>query len=111
MSLKLLPPDPPKEWRAILYKAPFIIDPKVNGGFVGEVKMYGSHPFPTYSFGASLEINRELTGIPSACRKMPSLDTKTQEVGINGTQETDVANTLVSYALAGILKVHEMAFE
>jgi hypothetical protein len=76
-ALNLLPPDPPKEWRAILYtaagaervsylcqifvkwsiywsylhtdhqKAPFTVDPSVNGGHIGEVKMYGAHAFPT----------------------------------------------------------------
>lgn len=58
-ALNLLPPDPAKEWRATLYTsagtymrarnqvAPFIVDPKVNGGHIGEVKMYGAHAFPT----------------------------------------------------------------
>lgn len=74
-ALNLLPPDPPKEWRATLYtaagvqrKAPFTVDPSVNGGHVGEVKMFGAHAFPTNSLGARLEILWELVGTPTRSR-------------------------------------------
>ncbi|KAF9013844.1 hypothetical protein BDZ89DRAFT_457046 [Hymenopellis radicata] len=71
-ALNLLPPDPPKDWRATLYDsaererfAPFTIDPSVNQGYVGEVKMYGAHAFPSNSLGARLEILWKLTGTPT----------------------------------------------
>ncbi|KAF8987504.1 hypothetical protein BDZ89DRAFT_1202401 [Hymenopellis radicata] len=60
------------EWRATLYDsaererfAPFTIDPSVNQGYVGEVKMYGAHAFPSNSLGARLEILWKLTGTPT----------------------------------------------
>ncbi|KAF3182047.1 hypothetical protein TWF225_006542 [Orbilia oligospora] len=68
-ALNLLPPDPPKEWRATLYdrsgrerKAPFVIGPNIDGGHIGEVKMYGAHAFPSNSLGARLEILWKLEG-------------------------------------------------
>ncbi|KAF9041881.1 hypothetical protein BDZ89DRAFT_1128578 [Hymenopellis radicata] len=61
------------DWRATLYDsagnerfAPFTIDPSVNQGYVGEVKMYGAHAFPSNSLGARLEILWKLTGTPTA---------------------------------------------
>ncbi|KAG6900557.1 hypothetical protein C0993_008711 [Termitomyces sp. T159_Od127] len=67
-ALNLLPPSPAEEWRATLYDsaererhAPFFVDPNVEGGYLGVVKMYGAHAFPINSDGARLEILWELT--------------------------------------------------
>ncbi|KAG6844872.1 hypothetical protein H0H87_002817 [Tephrocybe sp. NHM501043] len=53
-ALNLLPPTPAKEWRATLYDsserqriAPFVVNPNVNSGYMGVVKLYGAHAFPT----------------------------------------------------------------
>ncbi|KAF8800964.1 hypothetical protein BYT27DRAFT_7148168 [Phlegmacium glaucopus] len=95
-ALNLLPPDPPKEWRATLYtaagverKAPFTVDPSVNGGHMGEVKMYGAHAFPTNSLGARLEILWELVGTP----------TRSQSGGV----EMDVAPDTVDHPADRVL--------
>ncbi|KAG6846546.1 hypothetical protein H0H93_013290, partial [Arthromyces matolae] len=52
-ALNLLPPSPAEQWRATLYDvgdrprvAPFFVNPNVNSGFIGVVKLYGAHPFP-----------------------------------------------------------------
>ncbi|KAG9218439.1 hypothetical protein CCMSSC00406_0007960 [Pleurotus cornucopiae] len=67
ITLNLLPPDPKEQWRADLYDkseirrhAPFVINPNVNKGYIGKVKMYGVHSFPVNSLGAHLEIVWEL---------------------------------------------------
>ncbi|KAG9092013.1 hypothetical protein FRC07_011741 [Ceratobasidium sp. 392] len=71
-NLILLPPNPPKQWRANLVdrsgkdmRAPFVIQTSVDDGYVGEVVMYGAHPFPSNSPGARLEIRFQLEGTPS----------------------------------------------
>ncbi|KAG9119911.1 hypothetical protein FRC07_004837 [Ceratobasidium sp. 392] len=69
-DLILLPPNPPKEWRANLVdrsgndvRAPFVVQTSVDDGYIGEVVMYGAHPFP--SPGARLKIRFRLEGTPS----------------------------------------------
>ncbi|TBU24727.1 hypothetical protein BD311DRAFT_741646 [Dichomitus squalens] len=70
-ELNTLPPNPPEEWRAALYvndsqvQAPIVVDPSRDSGYIGEVKMYGTHPFPINSPGARLEIIFKLTGTPT----------------------------------------------
>lgn len=51
-----------------------------------------------------------IIGEPKDALFVIGVNQETQEIAINATHDTDVANTLVSYLLEGIFFVHEKAF-
>jgi len=99
-ALNLLPPDPAKEWRATLYGAgerqlyaPFDFDPSVGNGWLGEVKMYGAHAFPSNSLGARLEILWQLTGTPTRLADgAAAMDVPPEQCAHPATKETPDAD-------------------
>lgn len=96
-------------------------EPARTGRFIVETTKWGLVQRPDYvsvlyQVGSATPL-RVVSGVAATIISMPEdalfvigVNTNTQEIGINGVQKRDVANTLVSYLVQGIFYAHEKAF-
>jgi len=95
--------------------------PVRSGRFIVETTKWGLVQRPdyvsvVYQVGSETPL-RVVSGVAATIISMPKdalfvigINTSTQQIGINGVQELNVANTLVSNLIAGIFYIHEKAF-
>ncbi|KAF3232309.1 hypothetical protein TWF191_000081 [Orbilia oligospora] len=119
-------PNDPASWQTKLDALPPLpqlraAEPARTGRFIVETTEWGIVQRPDYvsvlyQVGSATPL-RVVSKVAATIIDMPDdalfvigVNTKTQEIGINGVQQKDVANTLVSYLMQGIFYVHEKAF-
>jgi hypothetical protein len=95
--------------------------PVRTGRFIVETTKWGAIQRPDYvnvlyQVGSATPL-RVVSSVAATIISMPKdalfvigVNTTTQQIGINGVQETNVANTLTSYLIQGIFYIHEKAF-
>jgi hypothetical protein len=92
-----------------------------TGRFIVETTKWGAIQRPDYvnviyQVGSATPL-RVVSSVAATIISMPKdalfvigINTTSQQIGINGVQETNVANTLASYLIQGIFYIHERAF-
>lgn len=117
-------PNDPSSWQTKLEDLTDLSradQPVRTGRFLVETTKWGLIQRPDYVNvlyqvgGATPE--RVISKVAATIISMPKdalfvigINATTQKIGINGVQEVNVANTLTSYLIQGIFKVHEKAF-
>ena len=96
-------------------------EPVRTGRFLVETTKWGLIERPDYvsvlyQVGSATP-ERVISKVAATIISMPKdalfvigINTTTQQIGINGVQEVNVANTLTSYVIQGIFYIHEKAF-
>ena len=119
-------PNDPASWQTKLDALPPLPQPRAGepartGRFIVETTKWGIVQRPDYvsvlyQVGSATPL-RVVSGVAATIISMPEdalfvigVTTSNQEIGINGVQKRDVANTLVSYLIKGIFYAHEKAF-
>lgn len=95
--------------------------PVRKGRFIVETSRWGLIQRPDYVYvlyqvgdatplRVSSTVAATIISMPKDALFVIGINAATQQVGINGVQQVDVANTLASYLIKGIFFVHEKAF-
>ena len=96
-------------------------EPVRTGRFIVETTKWGLVQRPDYvsvlyQVGSATPL-RVISSVAATIISMPKdalfvigINTTTQQIGINGVQDTNVANSLTSYLIQGIFYIHEKAF-